>query len=154
FHKPPIGRIGSGEDLSVMPYNYWSPFHSVGYAVHQGKIIYRNADSVIGYLKGFDWLGLGVVSVIFGYAFGTPWRKALQEDRWRWLLIPTVCLTVVYLPVYADQRRYYWPTFPFLVAASFGFTLSVAGFRSRKRQVNRITALALVTLSFLIVNET
>ena len=49
--------------------------------------------------------------------------------------------------------RYWWVTFPFLIAASFGFTLHVSGAMSKHRAVQRALALALVTLSLIIGNE-
>jgi hypothetical protein len=57
-----------------------------------------------------------------------------------------VALAVVYLPVYAEDARYYWVALPFLLAASFGWVLHLAGGRSRRRTL----ALALVTGSFVI----
>jgi hypothetical protein len=153
FHKPDTGQVTSWEDPTVMPYKYWSPFENVSYAVHQARIIYHNADSIVRYLKAFDWLGLGLLSVMFGYLLGTPWRQSLQEERWRWLLIPVVSLSVIYLPVFAGAARYYWAAFPFLVAASFGFVLSLSGSIFKNHAVQRALALSLVTLSFVVGNE-
>ena len=154
FHKPAAGRIGAGEDLTVMPYNYWSPFQSFSYAVHQAKVIYGNTYTITTHLKSFDLLGFGLVSAIFGFALGNPWRKCLREERWRWLLIPIVSLCVLYLPVYAEDKRYYLPTLPFLVATSFGFALTLSGLISKKYHLGMALPLALVAFSFLIGNVT
>ena len=110
------------------------------------------------YLRTFDWLGLGLISAIFGYLFGVPWRKSLQEEPWRLSFIPIASVALIYLPVYAGQFdtgdvRYYWVTFPFLIAASFGFTLHVSGAMFKHRAVQRALALAVVTLSLIIGNE-
>jgi hypothetical protein len=153
FHKPETGRVTSWEDPTVMPYKYWSPFENVSYAVHQARVIYHSADAIVRYLKVCDWLGLGLLSVMFGYLFATPWRQSLQEERWRWLLIPVGSLSVIYLPVYASEARYYWAAFPFLVAASFGFALSLSGSLFKHHAVQRALALFLVTLSFVVGNE-
>src|SRR5262249_33318096 len=80
FYKPEPGRITTFEDPTHLPYNYWSPLENVAYAVHQAKIIRRNAHLVVQYLKTFDWLGLGLVSAILGYLLARPWPKLLQEE--------------------------------------------------------------------------
>src|SRR5215831_12354733 len=159
FYKPEPGRISMSEDPTNLPYNYWSPFQSVAYAIHQVKIIHRNAHMVIQYLKAFDWFGLGLVSAILGYLLARPWGKLLQEEPWRLLVIPIVSVVLIYLPVYAGHLyprqdvRYYWVTFPFLTAASFGFTLHLSGAMFNIRAVQRPLALALVTLSLIVGNE-
>ena len=158
FYKPEPGRITTSENPESLPYKYWSPFENVGYAVHQAKLIHRNAHTIVQYLKTFDWFGLGLVSAIFGYLFATPWRRSLQEERWRLSLIPIASVVLVYLPVYAGHQyagdiRYYWVVFPFLLAASFGFTLHLSAALSRYRAITRALALALVTLSLIVGNE-
>jgi hypothetical protein len=155
FYKPDPGRITTLEDRTNLPYNTWSPLENVAYAVHQAKVIHRNAHTIVQYLKTFDWLGLGLVSAIFGYLFGAPWRKSLQEEPWRLSFIPIASLVLIYLPVYlqATDVRYFWVAFPFLSAASFGFTLHVSGAIFKHRAVQRALALALVTLSLIIGNE-
>jgi len=159
FYKPEPGRIFMAEDPTNLPYNYWSPFENVAYAVHQAKIIHRNAPLVIQYLKSFDWFGLGLVSAILGYLLARPWRKLLHEEPWRLLVIPIVSVVLIYLPVYAGHLyprqdvRYYWVAFPFLTAASFGFTLHLSGAIINNRAVQRPLALALVTVSLIVGNE-
>jgi hypothetical protein len=66
FYKPEPGRITTSEDPTNLPYNYWSPLESWAYARHQASLIYHNARTIINYLRGFDWLGLGLISAIFG----------------------------------------------------------------------------------------
>src|SRR5580765_479640 len=158
FYRPETGRITTLEDRTNLPYNYWSPLENVAYAVHEARLIHRNAQTIVQYLRTFDWLGLGLISAIFGYLFGTPWRKSLQEEPWRLSFIPIASVALIYLPVYAGQFdtgdvRYYWVTFPFLIAASFGFTLHVSGAMFKHRAVQRALALAVVTLSLIIGNE-
>jgi hypothetical protein len=63
FYKPEPGRITVAEDPTNLPYNYWSP---LDYPMHQIKLIYRNAKTIINYLRGFDWLGLGLFSAVVG----------------------------------------------------------------------------------------
>ena len=159
FYKPEPGRITIAEDPTNLPYKYWSPFESIGYAVHQAKLIHRNAFTIVGSLKSFDWLGLGLVSAILGYLLARPWRKSLQEEPWRLSFIPIASVALIYLPVYVGQGypnyevRYYWFAFPFLLAASFGFILHLSGAISKHSAVQRALALALVTLSLIVGNE-
>ena len=153
LYKPEPGRITTSEDPTKvnLPYNYWSPLENVAYAIHQAKLIYHNAHTIVQYLKTFDWLGLGLISAIFGFLFGTPWRKSLQEEPWRWSFIPIASVAFIYLPVFAADVRYHWVALPFLSAASFGFALHVSGAMSFS--VQRTLALTLVTLSLIIGNE-
>ena len=59
--------------------------------------------TIVQYLRSFDWLGLGLISAIFGYLFGVPWRKSLQEEPWRLSFIPIASVALIYLPVYAGE---------------------------------------------------
>ena len=159
FYKPEPGRITIAEDPTNLPYNYWSPLENVGYAIHQARIIHRNAHTIVQYLKSFDWFGLGLISALFGYLLARPWRTLLQEEAWRLSVIPVASVALIYLPVYAGTTdapfdvRYYWVAFPFLTAASFGFTLHIVGALSRPRAVQHALAFALVTLSLIVGNE-
>lgn len=152
FDKPETGRITSMEDPAIpaYPYQFWSPLENVSSAVHQVRVIGRNAVLIVRYLKAFDWLGLGLVSAIFGSLLGRPWRQSLREERWRWSLIPVAALTGIYLPVFAEADRYYVAALPFLLGASFGFALSVSGALGKQQAGKRTLALAVVTLSFVI----
>jgi hypothetical protein len=69
FYKPEPGRITVLEDRTKLPYNYWSPLESREYAVHQARLIWNNAHLILYFLRSFDWLGLGLISAIFGYLF-------------------------------------------------------------------------------------
>lgn len=154
FHNPAPGRINAWEDPTDLPYRPWSPLQSVEYAVHQARIIYYNADRIVLFLKGFDWLGLGLVSAVCGFLAGSPWRRSLRDEPWRWSLIPVVCLSVVYLPVYAEVSRFFIAALPFLMAASLGFALHVTGSMFTDQGIKRAVALTLVALSFVIGNQT
>ncbi len=118
-------------------------------------MIYWNVHKLVGHLTNFDWLGLGIVSAVLGYVFGGPWAKGGGQERWRWSLIPIVCVASVYLPVYASDVRYYWVTFPFLLSASLGFvpsvSISVGALTHLKAMY--VLALMVVSLSFVMGNE-
>ncbi len=64
FYPPEPGRITTSEDPTNLPYNYWSPIESKEYAWHQLKLIYHNGRLILHYLAQFDWLCLGLISVI------------------------------------------------------------------------------------------
>jgi hypothetical protein len=66
FYAPEPGRITTSEDPTSLPYNYWSPLESKEYALHQANIVWNNARTILNYLRGFDWLGLGLISAVFG----------------------------------------------------------------------------------------
>ncbi len=58
----------------------------------------------------FGWFGVG--TLVFGLALFAkwPWAKNWLADRWRWMVIPLICLGGIYLPVYVmpvDQRYFY-----------------------------------------------
>ena len=152
FHKPETGRVTSWEDRTLCRTSIGLRLR-MSHMLSKVRRIFSNAHLIVRHMKDFDWLGLGLVSAIFGYLFGTPWRKSLQEERWRWALIPIVSLAVMYLPVYAEAERYYLAALPFLIAASFGFALSLSDSIAKPHAVKRALALTLVSLSFAFGNE-
>jgi len=127
IYKPEPGRVTVWEDPSRMDYDYWSPFESRENFLHQLSLIIRNAKTVFQFLAAFDgagalikWFGLG--TLVFGLALFArrPWTKNWLADRWRWMTIPLICLSGVYLPVYVmpvDQRYFYLFLPLFLVLA-------------------------------------
>ena len=153
FHKPPLGRVTTWEDPTIMPYKYWSPFENTEYALHQARVVYHNFISIVNHLKSFDLLGLGLVSAILAYVFAHPWRQAMQGELWRWSLIPIAGLSAVYLPVYAGDSRYFLAIIPFLLTASLGFVPNVVAPLSANPRVWHFAAVSLVAVSFLISNE-
>jgi hypothetical protein len=153
FHTPEPGRITSLEDPTSLPYKYWSPLENSTYMVHQVWLIYTNAHLILRHLKTFDGLGLGFVSAVLGYLYGLLRGPLLQKERWRWSCIPVIALAVMYLPMYAEDPRYYWAAVPFLLAASFGCTLHCAQIIPKAHAGKRALVLAVVACSFIIGNE-
>jgi hypothetical protein len=148
FHKPAEGRLFSWEEPSTLPYRYWSPWESRAYARHQIKVIWNNYHNIFNILKDFDVLGIGVIALISGLLMPKPWGKRLRVERWRWAIVPVVCLTVFYLPVYSTERRYYFLTYPFLLAASLGLVGWVSNQAHTRRKVFWLVGLSLVVASF------
>ena len=153
FHQPVAGRITSWEDPLPEIYEHWSPLDNWGSAKHQAQLIYANARDIGRILAEFDWLGLGLVSALLGYIFCSPWRETLRAEYWRWAFIPVLCGSAIYLPVYADSARYFWPIFPFLLAAAFGFTGHLANTLPTSRFAKAFLSIGLVTISFAVAQE-
>ncbi|MEO6202703.1 MAG: hypothetical protein ABIU05_16345 [Nitrospirales bacterium] len=149
FHVPEQGRVSSWEDPISKKYSHWSPFDSTENLRHQLRLVHTNVMKTIRMLKTFDWLGIGLVSVIFGFLFHAPWRQNIRSDRWRWAAIFIGCLVVIFLPGYGGEKRYYYSVYPFLLGGSLGFVGHLARSRSDQAKILHIMALALVFVSFL-----
>ena len=99
----------------------WSPFSSPERLTHQFRLILKNTMTIARTLRDFDWLGLGLIAAMAGFVFHYPWALGLREQPWR-LVAPTlVAICGVYLPVFAEDDRYYLACYPLLLAASLGF---------------------------------
>lgn len=151
FHIPENGRITSWEDPSQLSYARWSPFESSENMDHQWKIIRENARTSLNILKNYDWLGIGLVAVIFGFLFHTPWVSNIRSDRWRWSIIFIVCLVGIYLPVAGKDVRYYMVAYPFFLGTSLGFLeyqLSKSSCKQNKSLY--VIGLSIILLSFVL----
>jgi hypothetical protein len=135
FHQPEAERLFSFEDPSIMPYQYWSPLANLSYAKHQLGLIYANYRRVLRILQEFDVLGIGLFAHIGGLLIPGGLRRRLQDEPWRWAVVPVVCLAGWYLPVYAADQRYYFLTYPLLLAASLGLVISLTYRLRRWRRV-------------------
>jgi hypothetical protein len=124
FHHPETGRLFSFEDPASLPYHYWSPLTNLAYAKHQLALIYGNYSRVLTILKDFDVLSIGLFALVSGVLVPGRLRWRLQVEPWRWAVVPVICLVVWYLPVYAEDHRYYFLTYPLLLAASLGLVMS------------------------------
>jgi len=129
INKPDIGRVTAWEDPSRMDYDYWSPFSSGENFSHQLSLIGRNAKTVFQFLAAFDGVGallgwFGVGTMVLGLALFSkrPWSKNWLADRWRWMVIPLICLSGVYLPVYVMpvDMRYFYLFLPLILILTLG----------------------------------
>jgi hypothetical protein len=148
FHTPEPGRLAAWEDPPTLEYRYWSPFDSLAYFKFQLSMMYHHGRIVMDFLSGFDFLHLGLVAALVGLLVHTPWRENIARDRWRWALLPVVCVAGAYLPTYAGasgDQRYYYATLPFLLGASFGLVATLTSPLSLARTLG----MALVVGSFL-----
>ncbi|WP_447963839.1 hypothetical protein [Nitrospira sp. Ecomares 2.1] len=149
FVIPEQGRVSSWEDPISKKYSHWSPLESTENLRHQLKIVHKNVMKTIHLLKDFDWLGIGLVSVVFGFLFHAPWRQNIRSDRWRWAAIFIGGLVVIFLPGYAGEKRYYYSVYPFLLGGSLGYVGHLAKSRTSQAKILHIMALAIISLSFL-----
>jgi len=150
LHQPEAGRITSWEDPTSMSYQLWSPFENLKNAKHQLILISWNVEMAFTHLLEFSTPQFGLFAIIFGLLVHTPWRKNLKAERWRWAGVIVACIVGIYLPVYGEEQRHYYATYPFLFAASVGMvTWLTREFRGRIAWPHLI-GLAVVTICFAI----
>jgi hypothetical protein len=149
LYQPKQGRVTAWEDPSELPYKLWSPFSSKALAVYQFKILGRNALFMFGMLHRFDLFGLGLVSAIGAFIIAKPRHPNLVAERWRWILIPLVCLFGVYLPANSTEGlRFYWFSYPALFALSAGFGMWLVRHLTFPPEVSRRVLALVLTISF------
>jgi hypothetical protein len=152
FRAPPTGRLTVWEDPSNLPYRYWSFWDNTEYARHQLALIASNVKVAYYRIREMDLIGLGVVAVACGLVMlviqgiDAIGHRALvgAGGRWCWLVIPVAALMGTYLPVYAAEARFYYPTFPCLLALGMG---AVEELRQLRPQLSRLRSI-LVVLAF------
>jgi hypothetical protein len=149
FHVPEEGRVTSWEDPRVLSYPSWSPLETAKDMRYQLKVIKSNAIKILNNLQAFDLLGIGVITVIFGFIFHSPWRQNIRSDPWRWSVIFIGCLAGIYLPFFAGDARYYFATYPFLLGGCLGFMGYLSKGPSNQTKNLRFMALIVVSMSFL-----
>ncbi|GIT04938.1 MAG: hypothetical protein CM1200mP29_03490 [Verrucomicrobiota bacterium] len=144
INKPDTGRVTGWEDPSRMEYDYWSPFASGENFSHQLSLIGRNAKTVFQLLAAFDGVGallkwFGVGTLVLGLALFAkrPWSKNWLADRWRWMVIPLICLGGIYLPVYVMpvDQRYFYLFLPLVMTLTLGL---VSPFFAKKMQTGLV----------------
>jgi len=132
-YRPEPGRVTAWEDPSKMKYEYWSPIESYEKLTHQSALVSKNAKTIFKFLSAFDGVGLflswfGMGTLVFGMAFlvKKPWVKNWFKERWRWLVVPVICLSSIYLPVYvlSSDQRYFYLIMPILLILSIGLCAS------------------------------
>ncbi len=144
IYQPDTGRVTAWEDPSRMDYDYWSPLASGENFSHQLSLIGRNAKTVFQLLAAFDGVGallgwFGVGTMVLGLALFAkrPWSKNWLADRWRWMVIPLICLGGIYLPVYVMpvDQRYFYLFLPLVMILTLGL---VSPFFAKKRQTGLV----------------
>ena len=149
FSKPESGRLTWWEDPTGMSYEYWSPFTSGKNLRHQLHIVLRNFAMAVRRLARMDLFCLGLPATILGFVLtGRSFREAIIDDRWRWAGIVIVCVCCPYLPVYAKPLRYFFPAYPFLIAAGLGLIPMLAERLRQRCSIRPWHAMAWIACSF------
>lgn len=143
-HFPPAeGRLFSWEEPSTDPgYQYWSPFTSRETFVYQLNLIHDNIKIALGTLAKFIAFSLSkydfikiiiLVTCLTAFFWPGSWRNKLKVEPWR-LSVPAIpLLSVAYLPVFAEDLRYFLACFPMLLIMAFGFAENVAAHFQHKK---------------------
>jgi hypothetical protein len=145
FHHPEAGRVTSWEDPAPALYHQWSPFHSFDYASYQLQLILSNLVTELLLLKSLDLVGLGLLALCFAFVL-RPGQEVIGQQRWRWLVVPVICLTFIYSPVFASEQRFFYPVFAMLLGTTIGALLRLTEAPGLHRL--RLLGLILVTVCF------
>ncbi len=151
FRQPPEGRISVFEDhCSLLEYERWSPLGSLDNFVYQVTHVYWTSIRIARFLGEFQWIPLGIFSLIAGLLLHIPWRDNMISHRWRWSGLAALALVAIYLPVGCSSRRYLWVLLPFLYAATVGVVrcLTKSTEDDSTSTIRQRIGLALVTVSF------
>jgi hypothetical protein len=136
-------------DPTDHPYHYWSPLERPAYARHQLRVVRNNLTATVDALSRFDGLRLGLACSVLGLLLVVGWWGNPQESgRLPWACALVLCLTSVYLPVYAGDERYYYPCYPFLVLAALGLVMQLTPGGEGRKNLPRLLGLCLVGASF------
>lgn len=149
FHAPEPGRLSSWENPTSLPYSSWSPFESWANAAHQLKLVRANWEYELATLRTFDILGCGLIGLLI--AVTLSWRakgRPIGTEPWQWSFIPVVAVLLIYLPNFGAAARYYYPIYPFLLAAAIGLSSWVSMRLPLIPAVSCRVLLAIVSISF------
>jgi len=138
FGTPEPGRLVASEDPSRIPFRYWSPFESAAYARHQMEVCSKNAKLIQSRIEAFDRFHLGFWSIIATLLALISRPRLISRYRWLSIPIPVVVTSLLYLPLWANDTRYYYYAYPLAVVAVFGFIAIIS-------QGSRLAAAVLLT---------
>jgi hypothetical protein len=149
FHTPEPGRLSSWEDPASLPYPNWSRFGSRSNALHQLKIVKANWDFELATLRNFDVVGCGLIALLIGAALIWPAnRRTIVTEPWQWTIVPVGAVLLMYMPDYGAQSRYFYLTYPCLLAAAIGLASWVSIRLPLPARPVRGTLFAMVAISF------
>ncbi|MGQ0614982.1 MAG: hypothetical protein ACT4PV_14705 [Planctomycetaceae bacterium] len=120
FFLPEAGRITAWEDPGALSYPSWSPLASAENLRHQLLLLQANYRYLIWQLLEFDALHIGWAAALAGLLFHRPWGRRMRREPWRLSGGFLLAACAIYLPVYAVNERYYFPVYPYLLAAALG----------------------------------
>ena len=121
FHRPESGRITFWEDPQV-PYPDWSPFASVGNAIHQLRVVARNGCVVLVMLTSVSLAFPVILGLALCRLCRREWRARLRQSNWWWAALPVTAFASVYFPgnLLITEQRYFYPVLPCLLVLHVG----------------------------------
>lgn len=150
LHQVEPGRITAWEDPSHLPYPYWTPWESSAAARHQLNLCAKNAAAIARWIARFDVLHLSLMALAVALV---PWARISPngDQRWRWMVVPAVTCAAMYLPVYAENSRYFYPLYAWLLGGTLSAATSIVPSHTPRRAwTNRMVFLAALA-SFAVV---
>jgi len=144
FRTPERGRLIVSEDPTVIPFRDWSPFASRQNMHDQLEVCRRNLRAIVSHVEAFDRFHLGFWALV-AVAVVLLLRPRLAL-RYRWLLvpIPVAAAMLLYMPVWANDARYYYFAYPLAAAAAAGVVSPLSRWRPAA-----VVSMAVIVLSFL-----
>lgn len=120
---PQEGRITTWEEPDPRRYTFWSPLDSKEAFQHQLGLIRKHIGVALQLLATTDLIRLTLLGLLMAAICLPKPRLRIQQEKWRWGLVPVLLFLGLYLPVYLElmDDRYFYVTYPFLVAMSWGF---------------------------------
>ena len=151
YNVPEPGRNSWWEDPPYKLYSDidWSPFQSRAYFMYQLGVIAHNTGTTIDFLSTFDRFHLGFVAALLALFTRAPWNRLMAIEKWRWAGPLIICSCCIYLPVYAAVMRYFYFAYPLLIAAGFGFVVSLTDDHQVRFNWPRVVAIGVVAVSFI-----
>jgi hypothetical protein len=137
YRTPEDGRIVVSEDPTEIAFRTWSPFESDSYARHQWEVVKSNATTIHSHLKAFDRLHVGRFALLLALALLVTRPSSAVSWRWPLTALPVLFAIVLYLPLWANDARYYYFAFPLALAAALGAAWQAKG-------ISRVVAALLV----------
>lgn len=145
FRTPEPGRLIVSEDPTVVPFRYWSPFSSTAYARHQFAVCRQNAPVIISRIKAFSSFEIGFWSLVAVTVLLLARPLLILGNRWLLVPIPVVVAALIYMPVWANDARYYYFAYPLAAVAATG----LAGIAFGRWRSLAVALMLLVLLFFL-----
>lgn len=140
FREPEFGRVAVTEDPSFLDYAQWSAFDNAAHRAHQVHLIRQNASAIWKLGIALDLLRLTFIA-LFAAGVAVVWRRG---PRWLLVSVPAFVLVVAYLPLYANDVRYYYVVAICGVVAALGWCEEVG----KRLVAASVVALAIVIASF------
>ena len=142
---PEPGRISVVESFDCP--SVWSPFASVANAKHQVRVLFKNGIGMEKIFRAFDFFSIGFISLVIVLILALSNPALIKDQKWAFGVVPILFLSVIYLPAYCADQRYYWVLWPFFLALAFGLAELVLA-KVPATRVSRFAMYGLIASSF------